>query len=109
MAYEKWNMKAILDRPYNVCCIVLGGLLIINSLICAIVYQNIHSFVRKIEYKQLAVSQNTLFLGLWKDPPMTPKLEVYIFNFTNAYEFLAGNDSKPNFQVRKFIINNSRD
>jgi len=104
MAYEKWNMKAIFDRPYNICCIVLGGLLIINSLICAIVYQNIHSLVRKLEYKQLAVSENALFLGLWKDPPMTPKLEVYIYNFTNAYEFLAGNDSKPNFQVRHCFL-----
>ena len=87
MAFEKLNMKAIFDRPYNVCCILLGGLLIINSLICAIVYQNIHSLVRKIEYKQLAVSENTLFLGLWKDPPMTPKMEVFGQKFAQFGDF----------------------
>ena len=99
MAHQRWSVRGFMDRPYNICCVVLGALLIINSLICAIVYQNIQLFVRELETNQLAVSQNTLFLSLWKNPPMTPQLQVYIFNFTNAYEYLAGNDSKPNFEV----------
>ena len=101
MASQKLNMKGFFHRPYNICCVVLGILLIINSLICAIVYQNIQLFARELENKQLAVSQNTLFLSLWKNPPMTPRLQVYIYNFTNAYEFMAGNDSKPNFEVSR--------
>jgi hypothetical protein len=68
-------------------------------------YQHIQVFVRDLKNEELELSENTLFMKLWKSPPMTPRLEVYIFNFTNAYEYLAGNDSKPNFQVFKLTHN----
>ena len=101
MANQNLQVKEFCNRPYNLCCMVLGVLLILNSLICAIMYQHIQLFVHDLKNKELVISQNTLFMKRWKTPPMTPKLEVYIFNFTNAYEYLAGNDSKPNFQVFK--------
>ena len=99
MANRSLHIKEFCNRPYNLCCVIIGVLLVIHALICAIIYKHIQLFVINLENKQLAVAQNTLFLGLWKNPPMTPKLHVYIFNFTNAYEYIAGNDSKPNFQV----------
>ena len=99
MATKRFQMKDFLNTPYNMCCVVLGVLLIINAFICAILYTNIKTFVVHMEHKQLALSPNTLFLELWNNPPMTPKLHVYIFNLTNAYQYFSGEDSKPHFEV----------
>ena len=88
-------------RPYNVCCMVLGVILLIKALICAILYHNIQLFVEEMGHQELALTHNSLFFGLWKNPPVTPQLHVYIFNFTNAYEYIAGNHTKPIIQVAR--------
>ena len=105
MTKHNLQLKQFCNRPYNVCCMVVGVLLIFHSLICAIMYQHIQIFIRDLKNEELALSENTVFMKRWKNPPVTPKLEVYIFNFTNAYEYLAGNHSKPNFQVFKLPYN----
>ena len=103
MKNQNLQVKTFCSRPYNVCCIVVGVLLILHSLICAIMYRQIQNFVRDLKNEELELSENTLFMKRWKNPPMTPRLEVYIFNFTNAYEYIAGNHSKPNFEVITLI------
>ncbi len=40
--------------------------------------------------KELALTQDTHMLRLWSDPPLTPKLKIFIFNVTNPDEILAG-------------------
>ena len=99
MTKQSRHVKEFCNRPYNVCCMIFGVLLLIKALICAIIYHNIHLLVHDWEQTELSLSQNSIFLGLWKIPPVEPKLHVYIYNFTNAYEYIAGNHSKPNFQV----------
>lgn len=39
---------------------------------------------------------NEFTLSKWIDPPVSPKLKIYVFNFTNPDEFLAG--AKPKFE-----------
>jgi len=41
---------------------------------------------------------NEYITAKWIDPPVQPKLKVYVFNFTNSDEFLANGNVKPKFQ-----------
>ena len=47
-------------------------------------------------YIQDAGDLNEFTLSKWIDPPVSPKLKIYVFNFTNPDEFLAG--AKPKFE-----------
>ena len=102
MARECRHLKEFCSRPYNVFCMVFGILLLIKALICALLYNNIQLLMLDWEHKELALSHHSIFLGLWKNPPVAPKLHVYIYNFTNAHEYMAGNHSKPKLQVCAF-------
>ena len=60
-----------------------------------------------------------MMTSLWKDPPVTPKLYVYMFNVTNHEDFLSGKAKKIKVQEigpyvyeaprRKEILNYSED
>ena len=99
MKKKNQRVQEFCHHPYNVCCMVLGVILLAKAFICAIIYHNIQSFVEEMAHQELAVTHNSLFFGLWKNPPVKPELHVYIFNFTNAYEYIAGNHTKPIMQV----------
>ena len=40
--------------------------------------------------KELALTPETHMLRLWSDPPLTPKLKIFIFNVTTPDENWAG-------------------
>jgi len=47
--------------------------------------------------KDLDISNfNEYATSLWIDPPVNPRLKIYVFNFTNPDEFLTG--AKPKFE-----------
>jgi len=41
---------------------------------------------------------NEFFTAKWIDPPVSPTLKIYVFNFLNADEFLADSSVKPKLQ-----------
>ena len=47
----------------------------------------------KIIFLQDLNNLNEYITARWIDPPVEPKLKIYIFNFTNPEEFLQG--AKP--------------
>ena len=54
-----------------------------------------------IKYKSFYYYQdisnfNEYATSLWIDPPVNPRLKIYVFNFTNPDEFLTG--AKPKFE-----------
>ena len=91
--------KEARNHPCNACCMILGVLLLLKALICAILYTKIQLLVERLEYAELALTPNSILHGLWVDPPVEPQLHMYVYNFTNAYEYIAGNHSKPKLQV----------
>ena len=50
----------------------------------------VHDFLQL----QFSLAPNTLFTAVWKDVPMTPKIEVYVFNVTNHEAYLSGREGK---------------
>ena len=48
--------------------------------------------------KQISLTKSSMMTSLWSDPPVTPKFEIYVFNVTNANEFLKGDSKKIEVQ-----------
>jgi len=70
--------------------IFLGLVFLLKALLCLIFYLHIQTFVELLMEKELALTPDTHMLRLWSDPPLTPKLKVFIYNVTNPEEILAG-------------------
>ncbi|XP_030370046.1 scavenger receptor class B member 1 [Scaptodrosophila lebanonensis] len=50
--------------------------------------------LKRIVDWQLTLSPNTILFTLWKFPPIDVFIMVYMFNYTNVDEFIAGTDAK---------------
>ena len=70
--------------------ILFGLLFLLKALLCLIFNVPIQTFVELLMEKELALTADTQMLRLWSDPPLTPKLKVFLFNVTNPDEILAG-------------------
>jgi len=70
--------------------ILFGLAFLLKALLCLIFYLPIQTFVELLMEKELALTPDTHMLRLWSDPPLTPKLKVFVFNVTNPDEILAG-------------------
>ena len=66
------------------------GYLIISLASILLVGQMVQSLINQ----QLAVSPNSDLFDLWQNPPINPKMKVYLFNVTNSNEWLKGKDHK---------------
>lgn len=69
-------------------CILLFSLGVTCSLLAYVMYI-INPIKSIFEYK-LQMSPDSLLFELWKKPPIDVYIKVYIFNITNADEFLKG-------------------
>lgn len=49
-------------------------------------------------WQKLVYAQNTTAAEWWQSPPISPQLRVYIFNYTNAQEYLDGEADKMEVQ-----------
>ena len=56
-----------------------------------------------IQY-QTSLAPNSMMLKLWMNPPLTPKLEVYIYNVTNAEQFLNGSQPLKVVEVGPYVF-----
>lgn len=72
----------------------VGTLLIIVAAVLAVLFPNLINLVID---KQLTLHEGGRTYNFWKAPPVVPRLEVYIYNVTNADEFL-NNGEKPALQ-----------
>lgn len=68
-----------------------GVLLIVIAAILAALFPQL---INIIVNKQIALKDGGRTYGWWKAPPVIPRLHVYIYNVTNADEFL-NNGEKP--------------
>lgn len=74
--------------------VAIGILLIVLAAVLAILFPNIINLVIDHELK---LRDGGRTYNFWKAPPVVPRLEVYIYNVTNADEFL-NNGEKPVLQ-----------
>lgn len=65
------------------------------------IQQQQHIFVHFLTYyskffifQEITLREGSQAFGWWKSPPVMPQMKVYIYNVTNADEFL-NNGSKP--------------
>lgn len=72
----------------------IGVLLIIVAAVLAVMFPNLINLVID---KQLTLQDGGRTYGFWKAPPVVPRMEIYIYNVTNADEFL-NNGEKPELQ-----------
>lgn len=69
---------------FSLCLLILGVLVTFGfSTIVNLIIDN-----------QVALRPGGLTFGWWSKPPVEPKIRVYVYNVTNADEFL-NNGSKP--------------
>lgn len=45
-------------------------------------------------FQQLSIRKGSFLYSLWEKPPLDVFISIYIFNITNAQEFLSGKDVK---------------
>ncbi|GAB1862064.1 Scavenger receptor class b member 1 [Camponotus japonicus] len=74
--------------------VAVGALLIILAAVLAVLFPNIIDFVLD---KELAIQEGGRTYKFWKEPPVVPRMQIYIYNVTNADEFL-NNGEKPALQ-----------
>lgn len=72
----------------------VGALLIIIAAVLAVVFPQLIVLVVNSE---IALKDGGRTFGWWRAPPVTPRFGVYIYNVTNADEFL-NNGEKPILQ-----------
>jgi len=54
--------------------------------------------------KSLVISPTSEKYYLWEDPPVSPEFRIYLFNITNAENWLKGSDLKIKVnQVGPFV------
>ncbi|XP_076163556.1 scavenger receptor class B member 1 [Ptiloglossa arizonensis] len=82
-------------------CIVLF-LLGFSCSICAYIFYIINP-VKIIIDSKLQMKPNSLLFELWKKPPINVYIKVYIFNITNAQEFLDGNEKLKVKEVGPYV------
>lgn len=46
----------------------------------------------------MTIKNGSMFYDAWKDSPIKPLMCVYIFNYTNVNQFLAGEEPKLKVQ-----------
>lgn len=71
-----------------------GLLLVIIAAILAALFPNL---INLIINKQVSLKEGNKSFDWWRAPPVTPQMHVYIYNVTNADEFLNNGD-KPELQ-----------
>lgn len=69
---------------FSLCLLILGILVTFGFT----------SFVNLIIDSQVVLRKGGQSYGWWSKPPVEPKIRVYVYNVTNADEFL-NNGSKP--------------
>lgn len=72
----------------------VGVLLIILAIVLAIFFPNLIDMVLD---KELVIRDGGRTYKWWKEPPVVPRMQIYIYNVTNADEFL-NNGEKPALQ-----------
>lgn len=72
----------------------IGVLLIILAAVLAVLFPNLIDLVLD---KELAIREGGRSYKWWKQPPVVPRMQIYIYNVTNADEFLNNGD-KPVLQ-----------
>ncbi|XP_025075063.1 scavenger receptor class B member 1 [Pogonomyrmex barbatus] len=74
--------------------VAIGILLIILAAVLAVLFPNLINLVLD---KELAIRDGGRTYKFWKEPPVVPRMQIYIYNVTNADEFL-NNGEKPALQ-----------
>ncbi|XP_014479622.1 PREDICTED: scavenger receptor class B member 1 [Dinoponera quadriceps] len=74
--------------------VAIGVLLIILAVVLAILFPNLIDLVLD---KELVIRDGGRTYTWWKEPPVVPRMQLYIYNVTNADEFL-NNGEKPALQ-----------
>ena len=74
--------------------VAVGVLLIISAAVLAALFPKLIDIVVN---KEIALRDGGRTFGWWKTPPVSPHMHVYIYNVTNADEFL-NNGEKPSLQ-----------
>jgi scavenger receptor class B, member 1 len=69
---------------FSLCLLILGVLVTFGFT----------ALVRTVIDHQLALKPGAQSFGWWSKPPVTPFIRIYVYNVTNADEFL-NNGSKP--------------
>ncbi|KAK4878126.1 hypothetical protein RN001_010632 [Aquatica leii] len=71
--------------------VAISILFILLGIIVAIFFM---TWVKLVINHQIILKNGTQAFGWWAKPPVTPRISIYIYNVTNADEFL-NNGSKP--------------
>lgn len=66
-------------------------------IIAAVLAAVFPRLINLIVNKEITLAEGGRTYGWWKEPPVTPQMHVYIYNVTNADEFL-NNGEKPALQ-----------
>ena len=83
------------EEASSPCRLVLGLVLVLSSLAsAAFLSPGIRAAVAASIRAQSALTPQSQMLGVWTAPPVVPRMKVYVFNVTNAGEFLKGEDER---------------
>ncbi|XP_003426273.1 scavenger receptor class B member 1 isoform X2 [Nasonia vitripennis] len=89
------HLRSASSIPKNIrAAVAVGALMVIIAAVLAAVFPQL---INVIVNKEITLAEGGRTYGWWKAPPVTPQMHVYIYNVTNADEFL-NNGEKPALQ-----------
>ena len=83
--------------------LVLSLLFLFVALLCAFFRQPLKTILDGLIQYQTSISPDSMMTGLWMNPPLTPKLEVFIYNVTNAEPFLNGSQPLKVVEIGPYV------
>ena len=74
--------------------LLLGAGLLLAALASSLLLDQVRASVRALLESQSSLGPDSHMLGVWANPPVVPRMKIYVYNVTNADDFLAGRDKK---------------
>ena len=99
---DKKNSKN-LNPKCGAVTLVFGLIFLLMALMCAFFRAPIKNTVDFLIQQQTALTEESMMTELWRNPPLKPKLEVFIFNVTNAEKFLSGSETLSVQEIGPFV------
>ena len=73
----------------------LAVALLASAVACCLLQESLRLGLLSLIQTQLALTPGSKMLHMWSNPPVDPVMRVYIYNFTNLPQYLAGESPAP--------------
>lgn len=74
--------------------------MIVFAIIIAAIFSRLVNFIIN---QEIALQEGGRSFKWWKNPPVTPQMQIYVYNVTNADEFLSNGDKPALEEIGPYV------